>query len=191
MRIKSTVMLLSLLVAIGASLAFKPVSVSACSCVGPVSVQEEFNRKTVVFAGKVKSITNTNQGIFRSSADPVRVSFEVKQVWKGELPVRTDVYTASGSVSCGYDGFAANRDYIVFAYWGVEGLKTGLCDRTKLLSAAFEELAVLGTGYGPSGAEHSARGGYAGAALGIGVAGLVAGAIIAWVMVRRRGRGRS
>jgi hypothetical protein len=81
----------------------------------------------------------------------VEVTFEVTDVWKGELRSETRVYTAMSGASCGYEGFAAGQSYIVFAHGLSDRLETGSCERTKPLSAAGEELAALGAGYKPTG----------------------------------------
>jgi hypothetical protein len=128
-----------------------PQPAYACSCAPPLAVKEELARKTAVFAGKVISVVQPKQGIIRSSANPVKVTFEVAEVWKGELKAETVVYTAISSASCGYGGFEANKDYIVFAHGSSERLETNLCERTKPLTSAGTELAELGAGYKPSG----------------------------------------
>jgi photosystem II stability/assembly factor-like uncharacterized protein len=141
-------MLIGLLSA-GIVFSLAPAPASACSCAGPAPVQEELSRKTAVFSGKVTGVAGPNRGFVRSSADPVRITFEVGNVWKGELLAQTDVYTAASSASCGYDSFAVGKEYIVYASTDKDQLVTGLCSRTKLLTAAGEDLQALGNGYGP------------------------------------------
>ncbi|MEO2203088.1 hypothetical protein ABGV42_05025 [Paenibacillus pabuli] len=62
---------------------------------------------------------------------------------------QTTVYTAWSSESCGYEGFEVNEEFIVFAYGKLDRLETGLCEGTKNLESAQEELKDLGTGYKP------------------------------------------
>jgi hypothetical protein len=143
------------MLAISAWLLVKPTAVHACSCAGPSPVQDDLNRKTAIFAGKVKSVDKPRGGLIRSSADPVEVTFEVTDVWKGELRSETKVYTAMSGASCGYEGFAAGQSYIVFAHGLSDRLETGSCERTKLLASASEELAALGAGYKPTGSLES------------------------------------
>ncbi|RKN66084.1 hypothetical protein [Paenibacillus ginsengarvi] len=143
------VWMLIVLLSAGIVFSLAPAPASACSCAGPAPVQEELNRKTAVFSGKVTGVAGPNRGFIRSSADPVRITFEVGKVWKGELLAQTDVYTASSSASCGYDSFAVGKEYIVYASTDKDQLVTGLCSRTKLLTAAGEDLQALGNGYGP------------------------------------------
>ncbi len=128
----------------------EPLTVNACSCAGPPSIEDQLNRKTAIFKGKVLSLTKPVIGKIWSSADPVKAQFEVKTVWKGELSSQTTVYTALSSASCGYEGFEVNEEYIVFAYGDPDRLETGLCEGTKTLASAKEELIALGGGYEPS-----------------------------------------
>lgn len=172
----------------GALLFVEPATVSACSCAGPLPVQDELNRKTAVFAGKVKQVSKPAQGRIWSSADPVTITFEVTDVWKGEVQAETTVSTALSGASCGYEGFFVNQSYIVFAYGGDDGkLKTTSCDRTKPLSGASEELAVLGQGYAPSAPSGDAvnkAGQYFVA--GFGLAVVVLASVIALAVWKRR-----
>lgn len=130
-------------------LLFRPDVSLACSCAGPPPLTEDLNRKTAVFAGKVIRMETPTKLFIRSSADPVEVTFEVSTVWKGELKSKTIVYTALDSASCGYEGFEVNKEYLVFAYGTPDRLGTGICERTKPLSAATQELQQLGLGQSP------------------------------------------
>ncbi|WP_176706232.1 hypothetical protein [Paenibacillus hemerocallicola] len=152
---RTAIAFLCCMLAISAWLLVKPTAVHACSCAGPSPVQDDLNRKTAIFAGKVKSVDKPRGGLIRSSADPVEVTFEVTDVWKGELRSETKVYTAMSGASCGYEGFAAGQSYIVFAHGLSDRLETGSCERTKLLASASEELAALGAGYKPTGSLES------------------------------------
>lgn len=58
------------------------VIVSACSCAPLPSPQESLEKSTAVFAGKVTGIDIPNR-IIISSADPVSVTFNVSEIWKG------------------------------------------------------------------------------------------------------------
>lgn len=147
---KSTTMIvLSFLFVFGSWFVAEPLTVHACSCAGPPSIEDQMKRKTAIFTGKVLSLTKPDKGKFWSSADPVKAQFEVKTVWKGELGSQTAVYTALSSASCGYEGFEVNKEYIVFAYGDPDRLETGLCEGTKTLASAQEELKALGVGYEP------------------------------------------
>lgn len=149
MRRRTAIAFLCCMLAICAWPLVDPAEVHACSCAGPRPVQEEMNRKTAIFAGEVISVEPPRGGWSRSSAAPVEVTFEVTDVWKGQPGSKSKVYTALSGASCGYEGFVAGQTYIVFAYGPSDRLETGLCERTKPLSSASEELAVLGAGYEP------------------------------------------
>ncbi|UVI27270.1 hypothetical protein [Paenibacillus spongiae] len=147
---RTTKILLSFLLVFGMWVAVVPVMVHACSCAQPPSIEDQLNRKTAIFTGKVLSLTKPAQREIQSSADPVEAQFEVKTVWKGEVGSQTAVYTALSSVSCGYEGFEVNKEYIVYAHGDPDRLETGLCEGTKTLTSAQDDLEALGTGYEPA-----------------------------------------
>jgi hypothetical protein len=111
-----------------------PKTSYACSCAGPSTVEEEFQRQTAVFSGKVITINKTNNGL--------KITFEVDQAWKGEVGKKLSVYTAMFSASCGYE-FMENERYLVYAFGDMNKLQVGLCSRTKFLSTAAEDLKAL------------------------------------------------
>ncbi|CAM3191971.1 hypothetical protein PALU110988_07610 [Paenibacillus lupini] len=124
--------------------------VHACSCATTPNIEDQLNRKTAIFTGKVVSITEPAKRNLVSTADAVKVQFEVKTVWKGEVSSQTTVYTTRSSASCGYENFDVNEEFIVFAYGEPDHLETGLCEGNKTLAAAQEDLKVLGEGYEPA-----------------------------------------
>jgi hypothetical protein len=89
-----------------------------------------------------------------SSIDPVLVTFDVSQVWKGPEFTSLAVSTAQSSASCGYT-FEFGRDYLVYAYGAEENLEVGLCSRTQLLADAEADLAELGQATEPTAANPS------------------------------------
>ncbi|WP_239618309.1 hypothetical protein [Cohnella mopanensis] len=84
-----------------------------------------------------------------SSGDLVSITFAVDQVWKGEVEKSTVVHTALSSASCGIENFTVDAEYVVYAYGEPDKLETNICDRTKLLANAEEDLAGLGVSYEP------------------------------------------
>ncbi|MFF3923572.1 hypothetical protein [Paenibacillus lactis] len=123
---------------------------SACSCAEPPTIAESLELKTAIFAGKVTSISGPPPfRLFSSGPDPVTVTLEVSKVWKGELGKKTTISTAMSSESCGYDRFSVADEYLIFAYRESGNLETGICEGTKLLSSAANELKELGSGYPP------------------------------------------
>jgi hypothetical protein len=128
-----------------AGLMIKPSITYACDCGGPSSVKTEVQRQTVVFSGKVVNITNPNKGLIRSSADPIDITFEVYDAWKGEVGKKLIVHTAMSGASCGFD-FTPNEEYLVYANGDKDRLQVGLCGRTKTLGSSSEDLQALGKG---------------------------------------------
>ncbi len=112
-------------------------------------MKEEMERSTAIFAGKVLTVKPPPEKEIMSSADPVEVQFEVSEVWKGDVQERTAVYTALSSASCGIENFVEGTEYIVSAYDNKGALHTTLCNMTKPISAAGEELKALGEGKQP------------------------------------------
>ncbi len=132
---------------IAAGLLLNVSAVHACSCVPPGTPAEELKKSTAVFAGKVIGIEAPRLVV--SSANPVKVTFEVSKVWKGPSSKNVVITTALNEASCGYS-FKEGREYIVYAHGKENELSTGICSRTKLLSDAREELAELGEGITPN-----------------------------------------
>lgn len=143
-----TSIILALLI-MGIPLISSPSTAYACSCAPPPSVEEELERKTAVFSGKVIEISGPNNKILRSSADPVAVLLEVDTIWKGINASQVMISTAESSASCGFN-FDLNTEYLVYAYGEEDDLQTGLCERTTLLSSASDDLSILGEGKTPS-----------------------------------------
>lgn len=124
----------------------KPSCVFACSCLAPGSPAEELAKSQAVFAGKVVERTpNVVDG-----ANPVMVTFEVSQAWKGAPNKTVRVTTPGSSASCGVD-LTPGQEYLVYA--GSDeagGLQVTLCSRTNLLSSAADDVAALGAGQAPA-----------------------------------------
>jgi len=123
----------------------RPAESFACSC-ATLTPDRALEIHDVVFSGRVYEIhppTSTpNQ---QDSGSLVQNSFEVKEVWKGELDRTVDIRAAQSTASCGYQ-FAIDEEYLVYAYYNGDWLETGSCSLTKPLSMADEDLSVLGAG---------------------------------------------
>ena len=122
--------------------------VNACSCISPAPPKESLEKSTTVFAGKVVDI-DVPSGIVISSADPMKVTFDVSKVWKGPNYKTLVVTTARDGASCGYS-FKQGEEYIVYTYGEGDKLSTGICSRTNLLATAQEDLVGLGEGNLPT-----------------------------------------
>ncbi|MFE1625191.1 hypothetical protein ACFLFF_00430 [Brevibacillus reuszeri] len=128
-----------------------PMPVYACSCAAPAPVKEALAQADAVFAGKVTEIVKPRPNVLGviSSADPVDVTFDVSQIWKGIETKRVTIVTALSSASCGF-AFDMGKEYIVYSYKNQDNfLETNICTRTQELTAASEDLASLGTGITP------------------------------------------
>jgi len=162
----------------------RPEPAFACSCAAPPTVQDELDRKTAVFAGKVTEVVRPDKQVLDSAIDLVEVVFEVDRAWKGEPAQRTKVYTALGSESCGYTGFKPGERYLVSAYGSPDKLETGFCEMTKPIEAAAAELTQLGPGREPP----PVHGGWASSEWPFVALGLVTFVAVGWLGWRFRRR---
>lgn len=135
---------------IGAMFVAAPTSSYACSCAELPSVEEELLHSEAVFSGKVIDIQQKKhlKGYLTKT-----VLFEIEATWKGGSQSQVIVTTGSGGGDCGFD-FEKGREYLVYAsessMYGKKELVTILCDRTRLVTAADEDFAVLGEGKAPN-----------------------------------------
>ncbi|MNO64750.1 hypothetical protein D3C76_554870 [compost metagenome] len=138
--------ILSILLIFMALLTVRPSVTYACSCVVPAEPLEALEQNSAVFVGKVVDIKET-KGTIISSADPVKVTFNVDSSWKGVEGNKVTLTTALSSASCGFE-FVEGESYIVYANANGEEnsgkLVASLCSRTKLLASASEDLKELG-----------------------------------------------
>jgi hypothetical protein len=112
-------------------------------------VQEELEQSSAVFSGKVIGVVNKNKfNIMQSSADPIGIVFEVKEVWKGINQTQVIVNTARDSASCGYE--FSSTEYLVYAHESNGELSVSLCSRTTQLSSAQGDIEKLGMGKKPT-----------------------------------------
>lgn len=139
------VIFLSITLIFMALLTVRPSVTYACSCVVPEEPLKALEKSSAVFVGKVVDMKEP-KGLIISSADPVKVTFEVDSSWKGIKGNKVTLTTALWSASCGYE-FVEGESYIVYAYardGDFDKLEASLCSRTKLLTAASEDLKELG-----------------------------------------------
>ena len=156
-------------------------------------------RADVVFVGTLVDTRSPALAVpgAASSEDPVARVFEVREVRKGDTAARTEVLTAASGASCGLE-VEQGRTYVVVARSTPDGLTSGLCDGTRLLSAvAPTDLDAVGAATSPREGSLPADlpalsptvGEVAGAPAvwGPGLA-VVAGAVVLLVVLRRRRR---
>ena len=137
-----------LIVALAAFLALValPSRSDACSCRYGVPVCETFWATPLVFSGKVLEIApaqakdkgRRTQGYGRF------VTFSIAQTWKGEAGGTIQINTGMGGGDCGYN-FVKGREYLVYAHGSGGKYSTGICSRTRRLSAAGEDLEYFKT----------------------------------------------
>ena len=110
----------------------------------PLSPDEELSNYDAVFSG----IATKNQDwTATKNLSPAFFTFDVDNVWKGDLKQTITIKTAQSSAACGFN-FEENQKYIVYAsQYDDEYLEVSLCSRTGLLSNATEDLQELGSGY--------------------------------------------
>jgi hypothetical protein len=119
----------------------------ACSCALPGSPAAELAQATAVFAGVVTEVETPAGSVLRGD-DPVTVTFQVAQVWKGPRRQTLTVTTASDSAACGYN-FTVDEAYLVYAHGATDALSVSLCSRTAPLVNALADLYALGEGQQP------------------------------------------
>ena len=117
----------------GLSILVAPKPIEACSCVDvartpeqiAADFQAEYGRAVAVFVGRA------------ISDDAYEATFEVLQVWKGDLGQRVTLETGVKpanpdiiTVSSGDIHFAASKTYLVFAYGTKLRMKSQCCSPT-------------------------------------------------------------
>lgn len=79
----------------------------------------------------------------------VRYELAVLRVFKGDVPVSAQLVTRASSAACGRS-FVIGKRYLIYAGRNDDGeLTDTLCSRTRLVTTADEDLAVLGAGASP------------------------------------------
>lgn len=122
-----------------AALTTFPTVSHACKCVKVPSVEKELESSEAVFSGKIIDITTSNNNR--------KILFEVEETWKGVS--QTEIILKDEWSSCSLD-FIEGESYLVYADEFQGELTTNICDRTKELSGAGEDIAKLGKGTMPT-----------------------------------------
>jgi hypothetical protein len=119
-----------------------PSRAEACSCVGGIPLCESLWMTAAVFSGEVVAIAEPG-GQQGPQFARRRVTFRVLDVWRGSVGASVEITTGMGGGDCGYN-FVKGSRYLVYAHANNAGeLSTGICSRTRLLSAASEDIAYL------------------------------------------------
>ena len=111
-----------------------PRAVSACTCPRVRPGPESLDRADVVFLGRVIAALPD-----RDRAPRGPVTFEVLEVFKGELPRRVRV--DPGGTSCGIRRWRRGERWVVFATRDGERLRTRQCTGTARLARAGRPLS--------------------------------------------------
>ena len=112
----------------------------ACSCIAPASPQEELQRSSMVFAGRVLSVDRVGSD-GHSAYNQVR--FDVLRSFGGGTPAaRLAVRTATSSAACGYN-FSKGGHYVVYTYEHDGTQHTSICSRTAPFRDATEDLVAF------------------------------------------------
>jgi hypothetical protein len=112
-----------------------PSASRACSCLPP--------KPPTLAARDADAVFEAVAGHPIPSGSEFRYTFTVARVFRGNVPPRVDVYTATSSAACGRR-FDPNESYLVYASRRSDGnLQDGLCSRTRPLDQAEEDLVAL------------------------------------------------
>ena len=131
--------------------AFFAQSAYACSCAVTPSPRQAVREARAVFVGEVIAKEDFETTDKFGTQPVVRVKLTVSRVWKGVAGAEAVVLTSGFEPACGYR-FEQGKKYLVYAYadrWGLGGLETGICNRTKSLAAAARDLRAIGKGRKP------------------------------------------
>ena len=141
-------------------------SAFSCKC-APFPLANRLNSTDAIFSGKTVKVKFLDSPKQNSPEPRIIVTFDVYRFWKGPVGKRFILYTVANKWSCDGFGFREGSEYLVFAYnytqeskidrlikfdfsaFGKDIFGTSLCNGTKLLSDAQEELKELGPGQTP------------------------------------------
>ncbi len=173
-----------------------PDCASACSCMSVGSqkeiVESELLASEAVFSGEVVDFENTPNitmmegemvTMMGGNTATATATLRVSEVWKGPERQTVQVGTApNDGVSCGFP-FEEEKEYLVYAYGGKQGLKVDICTETKPLSKAGADLALLGNSEEPKQGSNKALSDTSGGVSARAIAGMVGLAMAASLLV--------
>jgi hypothetical protein len=122
-----------------------PHGASACDCGDPGPPCKAFANTPVVFAGRVVKIATISVKAPSGDFYEDRLVFlEVERSYRGSVGKTAEVVTGSVSMECAYD-FRMGEHYLVYAYPHPQSgkLYTGICQRTRVISEAGDDLDYL------------------------------------------------
>ena len=118
--------------------------VSACSCAGGRTLQQEFGDADAVFLGTVKGIQQPIGSDFFGGQ--ITANFDVQKSWKGIDSRSINITTGVSEAGCGYS-FVQGQDFLVFAYNNEGELSTGICSGTHEVSNAITDEDIIALGF--------------------------------------------
>lgn len=138
------------------SLLYTTPAVWGCSCVGPSGL-DILSNNAAVFSGKVRTIEYLEPDA-HGSEPPIRVTFEVLEVWKGPVRNTAVLSTIHNKFSCDGFYFTEGQTYLIAAETitrddtesdAAELAGIFLCGGTSLLSDARDDIKEFGEGQRP------------------------------------------
>lgn len=113
----------------------------ACSCVLPPAPCEAAWQAGAVFVGRVDSVTPVPGNRMPPAR---RVRLTIVEMFTGPAGPQIEIDTGGGGGDCGYR-FRQGSEYLVYAFTNSKTgrLQASICSRTRLASAAAEDLAYL------------------------------------------------
>lgn len=114
-------------------------SVLGCVCV-PTTTLQKIEQAQSIFSGKIIGRTAT------------KIRFKVQKWWKGTPYYETFIYADSKVITSCDISFKNGETYLVYAFTSSPGnkLETNQCTGTTELTAADEDLKILGNGKPPT-----------------------------------------
>jgi len=102
----------------------------ACSCAGPGTPKEAFDKAKAVFTTHAPEFTKNEQGYVK------KVTFKINKIWKGNPGEELIVPLPRGG--CAYWNFKENKKYLIYAHppWdknNPDSYEISMCSRTKPL----------------------------------------------------------
>lgn len=145
--------LLPLCAAVFAAGLLFPSKAHACSCVTGAPLCQTFWETPLVVSGTVLEIEDApgKDDRARQFLQGRIVRLRVTHAWRGEASGIIEINTGRGGGDCGYR-FVKGEDYLVYANGSPGRYTTGICNRTRRLSEAAEDLAYFATALQPSAA---------------------------------------
>lgn len=114
----------------------------ACQCFPTYDPAVEYGQVDAAFVGTVLTISPS------ASPEYLDVLIAVTVYWKGTVTPFMHVYTGEFDGSCGFE-FELYSEYLIYAMDSTDeccpGVFTSVCNRTRLLSSAGDDLNYLGT----------------------------------------------